>query len=154
MMVLAECIDFDILLLCHRTFKLYSGKPISEIPISTNVLENVTNKIDLRSFHDGPLLAKQLLVSLKNINGLLIVPSNTAVAEAHNALNQKFLLLSTRLMEKFADILPGQLSKILADEDASQGFGPAYSPLINTCIKQLLIFYTIHLTLRVDWKVS
>ncbi|AJV71080.1 Sen1p [Saccharomyces cerevisiae YJM1574] len=122
MMVLAECIDFDILLLCHRTFKLYSGKPISEIPISTNVLENVTNKIDLRSFHDGPLLAKQLLVSLKNINGLLIVPSNTAVAEAHNALNQKFLLLSTRLMEKFADILPGQLSKILADEDASQGF--------------------------------
>lgn len=122
MMVLAECIDFDILLLCHRTFKLYSGKPISEIPISTNVLENVTNKIDLRSFHDGPLLAKQLLISLKNINGLLIVPTNTPVAKAHNALNQKFLLLSTKLIEKFADILPDQLSKILSDKDASQGF--------------------------------
>ncbi|CCD27140.1 DNA/RNA helicase SEN1 NDAI_0J02480 [Naumovozyma dairenensis CBS 421] len=122
MMVLAECINFDILLLCERTFKLYSGKETGNLPLTLTLLEHLTNQVDLRSFHDGPLLAKQLLIALKNINGLLLVPLKTPVAEKHNETVKMFLNLSTNLIEKFTDILPNQLSAILSDQDAVQGF--------------------------------
>ncbi|CCC72166.1 hypothetical protein NCAS_0J01870 [Naumovozyma castellii] len=122
MMVLAECVNFDILLLCERTFKLYSGKNIGELPFTQTLLDNLTKKVDLRSFHDGPSLAKQLLVALKNINGLLVIPSKSPIVQKHNVYIENFLAQATNLIEKFTDILPTQLEKILADSNASQGF--------------------------------
>ncbi|QLL32402.1 hypothetical protein HG536_0C05710 [Torulaspora globosa] len=120
MMVLTKCISFDILMLCQTSYKLYSGKHINSIPFSDSLLKSLTEKLDLRSFHDGPLLAKQLLVSLKDINGLLVISSKDH--STHNAHVKSFLQLCTILVGKFADILPKQLSTVLADEEAAQGF--------------------------------
>ncbi|CCK69072.1 DNA/RNA helicase SEN1 KNAG_0B06440 [Huiozyma naganishii CBS 8797] len=122
MLVLTKCIDFDILLLCQRTYKLYMGKAISDYPLPLTLLENVVTKVDLRSFHDGPLLAKELLISLRNINGLLPVNIKSATVEKHNNTVITFIYFSTKLIEKFADILPQQMSTILCDKEASQGF--------------------------------
>lgn len=122
MIVLTKCINFDILILCQATYKLYFGKRINGVPFSKILLENLTKKLDLRSFHDGPLFAKQLLVSLKDINGLLVIPSKDTGVLDHNSLINSFLPLCTNLVEKFTDILPNQLSKVLADEKAAQGF--------------------------------
>lgn len=122
MTVLTKCINLDILLLCQATYKLYLGKRISEVPFSQTLLENLTKKLDLRSFHDGPLFAKQLLVSLEDINGLLVIPSKDREVQKHNNLINLFLPLCTILVGKFTDILPNQLSKVLADGDAAQGF--------------------------------
>lgn len=120
MMVLTKCISFDILMLCQTSYKLYSGKHINSIPFSDSLLKNLTEKLDLRSFHDGPLLAKQLLVSLKDVNGLLVISSKDH--SNHNTHVKSFLQLCTTLVGKFADILPKQLSVVLADEEAAQGF--------------------------------
>lgn len=120
MMVLTKCINYDILMLCQTSYKLYSGKHINSIPFSDRLLKSLTEKLDLGSFHDGPLLANQLLVSLKDINGLVVISSKQQVA--HNNHVKSFLQLCTTLVGKFADILPKQLKIVLADGDAAQGF--------------------------------
>ncbi|CAB4256527.1 DNA/RNA helicase SEN1 [Maudiozyma barnettii] len=122
MAVLSKCIDLDILLLCQRTYRLYSGKSISELPLPLTLLENLNNKVKLDSFEDGPLLAKYLLISMRNINGLLIVPGQSTVIQRHNESVKQYLDLSTNLISKFTDVLPNKLSEILADKNASQGF--------------------------------
>lgn len=122
MMVLTKCMNFDILMLCQTSYKLYAGKHINNIPFTDALLDNLTKKLDLRSFHDGPLLAKQLLVSLRDINGLLIISSKEPAAVRHNADVKRFLVLCTGLVAKFADILPKQLSNVLTDSEAAQGF--------------------------------
>lgn len=122
MIVLTKCIDFDILLLCQRTFKLYNGKTISDLPMPLNLLENLTNELNLTSFHDGPLLAKELLISLRNINGLLPIPSKSESIIKHNETVNIVLKFTTKLIDKFSDILPKQLSLILADKEASKSF--------------------------------
>lgn len=122
MMVLTKCINFDILMLCRTSYKLYSSKHINDIPFTDALLENLTKRLDLRSFHDGPLLARQLLLSLRDINGLLIISSKEQAAVRHNAHVKNFLTLCTGLVAKFADILPKQLSNVLTDGEAAQGF--------------------------------
>lgn len=122
MMVLTKCINFDILMLCQATFKLYSNKHINDIPFNQTLIENLDKKLDLRSFHDGPLLAKQLLISLKDINGLLLIPSKEPAAQKHNMSVKEFLHLCTNIVGKFADILPNQFSNILTDGEVAQGF--------------------------------
>ena len=122
MMVLANCIDFDILVLCHNTFKLYRGASVNEMRLPLTLIQNLTANLDLRSFHDGPLLAKQLLISLRNIHGLLQVPGTATVIQKHNETVSNFFNLTINLIGKFTDILPNQLSEVLADRVASQGF--------------------------------
>lgn len=122
MMVLIKCMNFDILMLCQTSYKLYSGKRINDIPFTDALLNSLTRRLDLRSFHDGPLLAKQLLVSLRDVNGLLVISSKEQVATRHNAHVKSFLALCTDLVGKFADILPKQLSIVLTDGGAAQGF--------------------------------
>ncbi|SMN21961.1 similar to Saccharomyces cerevisiae YLR430W SEN1 Presumed helicase required for RNA polymerase II transcription termination and processing of RNAs [Maudiozyma saulgeensis] len=122
MAVLSKCIDLDVLLLCQRTYRLYSGKSISELPLPLTLLENLNSKVKLDSFQDGPLLAKYLLISMRNINGLLVVPGQSTIIQKHNGTVKQFLDLSTNLISKFTDVLPNKLSEILADKNASQGF--------------------------------
>ncbi|CCH62152.1 hypothetical protein TBLA_0G02100 [Henningerozyma blattae CBS 6284] len=122
MMVLTKAINFDILLLCEFTYKIYKNKPIGSVSFNKTLIENLSQRLDLCSFHDGPLLAKQLLTSLRNINGLLIVPSKTKEASTNNEYVAQFLSFSTNLIEKFGDVLPHELKKILNDEHAAQGF--------------------------------
>ncbi|CAL9729224.1 helicase Sen1p [Monosporozyma unispora] len=122
MTIITKCIDYDILLLCQRTYKLYAGKSISDLPMPLTLLENTTAKMDLRSFTNGPLLAKELLVSLRNVNGLLPVPGKSPTVEKHNATVASYIAYATKLIEKFTDILPKQLSLILAEKEPSLGF--------------------------------
>lgn len=63
--VLTTCIDFDLLTLCQRTYKLYFGTAVNEFPLPLSLLENIVGSIQLGSFHNGPLLTKLLLTSLK-----------------------------------------------------------------------------------------
>lgn len=122
MSIITKCIDYDILLLCQRTYKLYTGKSISELPMPLTLLENITSKIDLRSFENGPLLAKELLISLRNINGLLLVPAESPTVQKHNSTVASYITFATKLVEKFTDILPKQLSLILTERAPSLGF--------------------------------
>lgn len=122
MSVIGKCVSLDILLLCHYSYKLYLGKTIADSSPPSTLLEIFTAKLDLRSFQDGPLLAKQVLVSLRGINGLLVVPMKTPIAQTHNAKINKFLHLSSKLLEKCTDILPSQMSDVLGDDEAAQGF--------------------------------
>lgn len=122
MMVLTKAINFDILLLCEFTYKIYKGKKIGQVHFNKGLIENLSHRLDFRSFHDGPLLGEQLLVSLKNINGLLIVPAKTPDAVSNNLHVSQFLSSSTKLIEKFTDILPNELKKILSHNEAAQGF--------------------------------
>ena len=123
MMVLTKSINFDILMLCEATFKLYAGRHVNELNLTPTLVENLTARLDLRSFHDGPLLAKQLLISFNHINGLLIVEkSKDPAAQRHNALIKQYHHHCTKLVGKFADILPSQLSIILAEREPAQGF--------------------------------
>ncbi|GAV47583.1 hypothetical protein ZYGR_0H04290 [Zygosaccharomyces rouxii] len=123
MMVLTKAINFDILMLCEATYKLYSGRQANDLNLTPALLNNLTSRLDLRSFHDGPLLAKQLLISFNHINGLLTVEkSKDTSTQRHNALIKQYYHHCTKIVEKFADILPNQLSKILAEEGPAQGF--------------------------------
>ncbi|EDO16620.1 hypothetical protein Kpol_520p43 [Vanderwaltozyma polyspora DSM 70294] len=122
MQVLTKCIALDILLLCHYTYKLYLGKSVTDTSSPLMLLENFTLKLDFRSLQNGPLLAKQLLVSLRDINGLLVVPIKTPMVAAHNAKINQFLKLSAKLVEKFTDILPAQMSEVLSDQEAALGY--------------------------------
>lgn len=122
MMVLTKCIDLDILLLCQRTYRLYSGKTVSDLPIPLTLLENLNKNMQLASFEDGPLLAKYLLISFRNINGLLPIRGDSPAIKKHNETVKKFLELGTDLIGKFTDILPDKLSEILSDANASEGF--------------------------------
>lgn len=122
MTIITKCIDYDILLLCQRTYKLYTGKSISELPMPLTLLENTTAKMDLRSFTNGPLLAKELLVSLRNVNGLLPVPGKSPTVQKHNATIAAYIAYATKLIEKFTDLLPKQLSLILTEKEPSLGF--------------------------------
>lgn len=123
MMVLTKAINFDILMLCEATYKLYSGRQANDLNLTPALLNNLTFRLDLRSFHDGPLLAKQLLISFNHINGLLTVEkSKNTSTQRHNALIKQYYHHCTKIVEKFADILPNQLSRILAEEGPAQGF--------------------------------
>ncbi|GMM56550.1 hypothetical protein DAKH74_031660 [Maudiozyma humilis] len=122
MLVLSKCIDIDILRLCQRSYHLYTGKTISETPLPLTLIENLNKCMHLNSLQDGPLLAEYLLVSLRNINGLLIIQGNSPVIIQHNEIVKKFLEQVTQLIEKFTDILPDKLSEILSDKRASEGF--------------------------------
>lgn len=122
MIVLANCIDYDILILCQATYKLYSGRKSNEIKVSNTLLTLVVKVLDLRRLDDGPNLAVQLLASLRNVNGLLTLKSKDPSILQHNQFIQSYTELVKELVSKLTDILPGQLVKVLSDKAASQGF--------------------------------
>lgn len=123
MITVTRCLDFDVLLLCHRTYALYSEKKFNDLPWNYTLLDNLSKKLDLRSFHDGPLLAKHLLISFKNVSGIISLPKDdTDAVVKHNDLVGRFFDYSSKILEKFGDILPKELHEILSDRDASKGF--------------------------------
>lgn len=122
MKVLSNCIDYDILILCQATYKLYCGRKTNEVRVTNILLSQVVQHLELRRFHDGPTLAVQLLASLRNVNGLLTFKSKDPVVSDHNKLIQSYIDLLKKLLAKLTDILPNQLVKVLSDEYASAGF--------------------------------
>lgn len=120
--VLTTCIDFDLLTLCQRTYKLYFGTAVNEFPLPLSLLENIVGSIQLGSFHNGPLLTKLLLTSLKNVYGIVIITKSNLNTTQHNKTVENVWKLVINLVENFNDLLPNQLMEILGDKDAMVGF--------------------------------
>lgn len=122
MMVLTTSIDFDLLTLCQRTYKLYYGTLVNDFPLSLTLLDNIIKQIQFNSFKNGPLLAKLLLSSLKNIDGIVLVTKSKLNTAKHNAMVESVWSSVNGFIESLNDLLPKQLIDILNDKSALQGF--------------------------------
>ncbi|KAL3238211.1 DNA/RNA helicase SEN1 [Nakaseomyces bracarensis] len=122
MLVLTTCIDFDLLTLCQRTYKLYYGTMVNDFPLSISLLDNIIKQVHFNSFKNGALLAKLLLSSLKNIDGIVLVTKSKLNTSKHNANIEMLWNSVNRFIESLNDLLPKQLIEILNDGSALQGF--------------------------------
>ncbi|KAM3163951.1 Helicase SEN1 [Lachancea thermotolerans] len=122
MKVLAHCIDYDILILCQASYRLYRGEKANDVKVTTNLLSRVVQSLDLTHSQDASRLASLLLSSMQNVNGLLKPKTAGSPTNEHNSFIGVYVDLLKNLLIKITDILPSQLTKVLLDENASRGF--------------------------------
>lgn len=122
MKVLANCIDYDILILCQASYRLYRGEKANDVKITLTLLEKVVNDLRFGQSKDVPRLASLLLASMRNVNGLLKPKTASLSTKEHNDFIKRYVELLKNLLVKITDILPSQLTKVLLDKGASRGF--------------------------------
>ncbi|SCV04833.1 LANO_0G12794g1_1 [Lachancea nothofagi CBS 11611] len=122
MKVLANCIDYDILILCQASYGVYRGGKAHDVKVTTTLLSKVVQHLDLGRSQDTPRLAALLLASMRNVNGLLRPKTTDPSAAEHNRFIRLYVDLLKTLLAKITDILPSHLIKVLTDENGSKGF--------------------------------
>ncbi|CEP61653.1 DNA/RNA helicase SEN1 LALA0_S03e07756g [Lachancea lanzarotensis] len=120
--VLAHCIDYDILLLCQASFRIYRGEKANDVKVSTTLLSKIVQHLNLGRSKEPAQLAALLLSSMRNVNGLLRPKTSDPGATQHNACVRLYFDLLKGLLVKLTDISPSQLINVLIDEGGSRGF--------------------------------
>ncbi|SCU97691.1 LAFA_0G12728g1_1 [Lachancea sp. 'fantastica'] len=120
--VLAHCIDYDILLLCQASYRIYRGEKANDVKVSTTLLSKIVQHLNLGRSKEPAQLAAFLLSSMRNVNGLLRPKTSDPSATQHNVCVRLYFDLLKGLLVKLTDISPSQLIKVLTDEGGSRGF--------------------------------
>ncbi|SCU90406.1 LAME_0E08416g1_1 [Lachancea meyersii CBS 8951] len=120
--VLASCIDYDILLLCQASYRIYREEKANDVKVSTGLLSKVIQHLDLGRSNEPSRLAALLLSSMRNVNGLLRPKTSDPSANQHNTCIRLYVDLLKSLLVKITDIPPSHLIKVLTDESGSRGF--------------------------------
>ncbi|SCU98607.1 LADA_0H14224g1_1 [Lachancea dasiensis] len=122
MKVLANCIDYDILILCQASYRIYRGGKANDVKVNTSLISGLVQTLDLGRSQDAVRLASLLLASMRNVNGLLRPKTPDPLTTEHIRCIEAYFELLKGILMKITDILPSHLIKVITDEAGSRGF--------------------------------